>query len=68
MKLFRWICHGLRPCRRPPCGGRGLKFPAPPGLRNNWPSPPVWGAWVEIVHVHVADAKKVVAPRVGGVG
>ena len=31
-------------------------------------SPPVWGAWVEMVLAVAATAATVVAPRVGGVG
>ena len=31
-------------------------------------SPPVWGAWVEIIHQVFQRFGDLVAPRVGGVG
>ena len=34
---------------RPPCGGRGLKYPSSSVSAKIFRSPPVWGAWVEIL-------------------
>ena len=67
MKLQKYLLI-LCCLRRPPHGGRGLKFLTRVDMSISLQSPPARGAWVEIMTVDAWFKEWLVAPRTGGVG
>ncbi len=63
------LCNSVRPIskRRPPHGGRGLKFLVQIGPHFPVESPPTRGAWIEIIRRVRKMPKEIVAPHTGGV-
>ena len=51
--------------RRTPHGVRGLKYMTEKELREQFPSHPAWGAWIEMVTGAMLRTAMSVAPRMG---
>ena len=62
IEISRTPAYGTSRCRRPPRGGRGLKYYLTCLSRQTRPSPPSRGAWIEMVCWNISGNRRLMSP------